>query len=201
LRIGYNRAARLIEQMEAAGLVSPMGRNGTREVLAPGRPTGEPTMTATTGNLLRDVPVHASAEIFADLMAWRAGAHRAHVSNGQASAPDFWYDSTDDEWVLESAAVPPWKSTTARRTQGRRRLASFAGPLPPPRGEDRRGTADHLAGDPRLPGGHLIRLTPDLPRRLPDALMMGGHHRAEASACFIHLRGSPSGNAASLARC
>jgi hypothetical protein len=72
LRIGYNRAARLIEQMEAAGLVSPMGRNGTREVLAPGRPTGEPTMTATTGNLLRDVPVHASAEIFADLMAWQA---------------------------------------------------------------------------------------------------------------------------------
>jgi len=36
LRIGYNRAARLIEQMEAAGLVSPMGRNGTREVIVPG---------------------------------------------------------------------------------------------------------------------------------------------------------------------
>ncbi len=36
LRIGYNRAARLIEQMEAAGLVSPMGRNGSREVIAPG---------------------------------------------------------------------------------------------------------------------------------------------------------------------
>ncbi|GJG95489.1 cell division protein FtsK [Cupriavidus pauculus] len=38
LRIGYNRAARLIEQMEAAGLVSLMGRNGTREVIAPGGP-------------------------------------------------------------------------------------------------------------------------------------------------------------------
>ncbi|MFI4924664.1 MAG: DNA translocase FtsK, partial [Vicinamibacteria bacterium] len=35
LRIGYNRAARLIEQMERAGLVSPMQTNGNREVLAP----------------------------------------------------------------------------------------------------------------------------------------------------------------------
>lgn len=37
LRIGYNRAARLIEQMEQAGLVSPMQSNGNREVLVPSR--------------------------------------------------------------------------------------------------------------------------------------------------------------------
>ncbi|MFT5484878.1 MAG: S-DNA-T family DNA segregation ATPase FtsK/SpoIIIE [Halieaceae bacterium] len=35
LRIGYNRAARLIETMEAAGVVTEMGTNGSREVLAP----------------------------------------------------------------------------------------------------------------------------------------------------------------------
>jgi S-DNA-T family DNA segregation ATPase FtsK/SpoIIIE len=37
LRIGYNRAARLIEAMEKAGLVSSMQGNGNREVLAPNR--------------------------------------------------------------------------------------------------------------------------------------------------------------------
>lgn len=34
-RIGYNRAARIIEQMEAQGIVSEQGHNGNREVLAP----------------------------------------------------------------------------------------------------------------------------------------------------------------------
>jgi len=37
LRIGYNRAARLIEQMERAGLVSSMATNGNREVLVPSK--------------------------------------------------------------------------------------------------------------------------------------------------------------------
>ncbi len=35
LRIGYNRAARLIEEMERAGIVGPLQSNGSREVLAP----------------------------------------------------------------------------------------------------------------------------------------------------------------------
>jgi len=34
-RIGYNRAARLVEQMEMSGVVSAQGHNGNREVLAP----------------------------------------------------------------------------------------------------------------------------------------------------------------------
>ncbi len=34
LRIGYNRAARLIEQMERVGIVGPLQSNGNREVLA-----------------------------------------------------------------------------------------------------------------------------------------------------------------------
>ncbi len=38
LRIGYNRAARLIEQMEASGVVSPMSSNGSREVIAQAAP-------------------------------------------------------------------------------------------------------------------------------------------------------------------
>ncbi|GAB4168133.1 MAG: DNA translocase FtsK [Wenzhouxiangellaceae bacterium] len=38
LRIGYNRAARLIEEMEAQGIVSPPEHNGQREVLAPAPP-------------------------------------------------------------------------------------------------------------------------------------------------------------------
>ena len=38
LKIGYNRAARLVEDMEKAGLVSAMSGSGQREILVPNRP-------------------------------------------------------------------------------------------------------------------------------------------------------------------
>jgi S-DNA-T family DNA segregation ATPase FtsK/SpoIIIE len=37
-KIGYNRAARIVEQLEAQGIVSAPGHNGNREVLAPAPP-------------------------------------------------------------------------------------------------------------------------------------------------------------------
>jgi S-DNA-T family DNA segregation ATPase FtsK/SpoIIIE len=38
LKIGYNRAANLVDSMESSGVVSPAGHNGVREVLAPPPP-------------------------------------------------------------------------------------------------------------------------------------------------------------------
>ena len=41
LKIGYNRAARMVESMEAAGLVGPLQPNGTREILVPNQDSKE----------------------------------------------------------------------------------------------------------------------------------------------------------------
>ena len=41
LKIGYNRAARMVESMEAAGLVGPLQPNGTREILVPAPPADD----------------------------------------------------------------------------------------------------------------------------------------------------------------
>ena len=41
LKIGYNRAARLLEAMENAGVVGPLQPNGAREILAPAPPGSE----------------------------------------------------------------------------------------------------------------------------------------------------------------
>ena len=41
LKIGYNRAARLLESMENAGVVGPLQPNGAREILVPAPPGSE----------------------------------------------------------------------------------------------------------------------------------------------------------------
>jgi len=41
LRIGYNRAARLLEQMEQSGIVSAMATNGNRDILVPATAAAE----------------------------------------------------------------------------------------------------------------------------------------------------------------
>ncbi|HKK16650.1 MAG TPA: DNA translocase FtsK, partial [Gammaproteobacteria bacterium] len=38
LKIGYNRAARMVEEMEQSGVVGPLESNGSREVIAPPPP-------------------------------------------------------------------------------------------------------------------------------------------------------------------
>ena len=93
LRIGYNRAARLIEQMERAGMVSAMQSNGNREVLVPDRRRSRLTMRA-------DFACSLSLLLLAEAQpprAWSASrASSAHHAVG-------------------AAATSSRRSTTARR--------------------------------------------------------------------------------------
>lgn len=52
LKIGYNRAARMIEAMENAGVVTAMNTNGSREVIAPGRCATDPVPRGNTRRAL-----------------------------------------------------------------------------------------------------------------------------------------------------
>ncbi|MGO4328010.1 cupin domain-containing protein [Cupriavidus sp. 2TAF22] len=64
------------------------------------KPAGATPPAIPHGNLLAGVPVERAAERF-DALLERPGLKIERiVSNGQASPPDFWYDSAQDEWVL-----------------------------------------------------------------------------------------------------
>lgn len=65
LCIGYNRAARLLEQMERAGVVSPMQSNGNREILAPADPDAT-TVPSLVQQVLEQQVEPAQAEQDAD---------------------------------------------------------------------------------------------------------------------------------------
>ena len=80
LRIGYNRAARLIEQMERAGLVSPMQTNGNRDVLVPAG-QGERRDGAACGGARREPRVRAGC---CGAGAWRVRSRS--TSRGRTTA-------------------------------------------------------------------------------------------------------------------
>ncbi|NIA01020.1 DNA translocase FtsK, partial [Massilia sp. CCM 8734] len=58
LKVGYNRAQRLLEQMEHAGTVSPMASNGARSLIAPAPAAGDVQVVAETAF---DIAAHESA--------------------------------------------------------------------------------------------------------------------------------------------
>ena len=59
----------------------------------------------SSGNLLQTTPPAPGAEIFEPLFVSSAVRITRIVSNEHASAPGFWYDQDDDEWVVVIAGV------------------------------------------------------------------------------------------------
>ncbi|WP_313178596.1 DNA translocase FtsK, partial [Massilia sp.] len=89
LRVGYNRAARLLEQMEAGGVVSPMQSNGNRDILIPDSPLppgAEQPRASATGE--------TPAEIAARFDEEAAGSGSKTPPVGVRSAPG---EGGDDE--------------------------------------------------------------------------------------------------------
>ena len=78
LRIGYNRAARLIEDMERAGLVSPMASNGNREILGARRGRkSDGARASSLAALAACAPLAASAGAVDAFLAFTASSRTA----------------------------------------------------------------------------------------------------------------------------
>jgi cupin 2 domain-containing protein len=58
-------------------------------------------MTVQKGNLFADVPTdNAGGEVFSEIFARPGLKIERIISQGQASAPEFWYDQAWNEWVI-----------------------------------------------------------------------------------------------------
>ena len=129
LRIGYNRAARLLEQMEKSGLVSPMQTNGNRDILVPrGRRTRE---RRGRGALPRKPPGAARVRSrgerpcrFAPTMTSPALSELAGPVRSRSTAKVARYLSPRSR----PAMAPARRSTGDRRARGRCCPTDYCGP-------------------------------------------------------------------------
>ncbi|MCB1887629.1 MAG: cupin domain-containing protein [Rhodocyclaceae bacterium] len=74
-------------------------------------------MIPTGGNLFAPLPAAGAEETISPLFASAGARIERIVSHGHASAPGFWYDQTEDEWVclLEGEATLAIEGATERR--------------------------------------------------------------------------------------